>query len=227
MKAALIIPIYCPDESLGELLRAIEEQTLAVDLILVDSSPPVEHARHLAVLDSWGLTWTLLEDVYDHGYARNVGIELARQRSLRVAVFLTQDCVPALSWTRWRAGCSTVHGRRGGRYHWAPAPVAGRDSAGATDTRCHVSSLRCRSSAFLGLHSSSNSLAAYDLSALGEVGGFPQPCLFGEDAVASSRLRAAGLSVLYVPEAVAWHSHDSSLIESLQRQFDVGAGLGP
>jgi len=54
----------------------------------------------------------------------------------------------------------------------------------------------------------SDANAAYRVSALASVGGFPQPCAFAEDYLVTQRLLRAGWRVVYASAAAVWHSHD-------------------
>ncbi|WP_213804060.1 glycosyltransferase family 2 protein [Granulicella sp. dw_53] len=68
----------------------------------------------------------------------------------------------------------------------------------------------------------SNSFAAYRRSALMEVGGFPSDVIFGEDTVTAAKLLMAGYKVAYVAEACVYHSHAYTLLQELERYFDIG-----
>jgi rhamnosyltransferase len=67
----------------------------------------------------------------------------------------------------------------------------------------------------------SNSCAAYLVSALDAVGGFPI-VLTGEDTIVASRLLSAGFLIKYVAESEVHHSHSSTLLNEFRRHFDAG-----
>ena len=67
----------------------------------------------------------------------------------------------------------------------------------------------------------SNSCAAYLVSALDDVGGFPV-VLTGEDTIVASRLLSADYKVKYVAESEVNHSHKSTLLNEFKRHFDAG-----
>lgn len=217
----VVIPTYKPGDTLRELLEAIAAQTLQCSLILIDSSPP-DYVHHLPMLKAAGVGRVVLEGSFDHGYARNVALRMSEARAHTYVVFLTQDCIPASRDALEQLllpfeGSSIV------------AASTGRQLAGATATtfarmsRAVMYPAEREGREKLGLYSTSNSFAAYHVERLQAVGGFPEPCLFGEDAVASSWLRAAGYSVAYAANAVAFHAHNYSLSEEFRRQFDAGA----
>lgn len=68
----------------------------------------------------------------------------------------------------------------------------------------------------------SNSFAAYRISALRAVGGFPDNYIFGEDTVVAVRMLRAGYKVAYCADATVRHSHDYSVAEEFMRYFDIG-----
>lgn len=67
----------------------------------------------------------------------------------------------------------------------------------------------------------SNACAAYDNRALDAVGGFPET-LFGEDAIAASKLLKQGYAVSYSADAQVTHSHNYTLWQELKRHYLMG-----
>ena len=68
----------------------------------------------------------------------------------------------------------------------------------------------------------SNSFAAYRLSALRACGGFPDQLILGEDAHVAFHMLLSGWAVSYRADAAVRHSHDYSIVEEMQRYFDMG-----
>jgi rhamnosyltransferase len=68
----------------------------------------------------------------------------------------------------------------------------------------------------------SNSYAAYRISALTGVGGFPDHLILGEDAYVAMRMLMRGWRVRYCAEALVRHSHAYSIAAEMQRYFDFG-----
>ncbi len=68
----------------------------------------------------------------------------------------------------------------------------------------------------------SNSFAAYRVSALVDVDIFPEDAIFGEDMYAAAKLLMAGGKIAYASDACVYHSHNYSLIQEMQRYFDMG-----
>lgn len=69
----------------------------------------------------------------------------------------------------------------------------------------------------------SNSFAAYRVSALEKVGGFPSPVVLGEDMYVAAKLLEAGFRIAYVATAVVYHSHNYLPWQEFSRYFDTGA----
>ena len=68
----------------------------------------------------------------------------------------------------------------------------------------------------------SNSFAAYRVSVLKEVGGFPDDVIFGEDMFVATKMLKAGYKIAYAAGACVYHSHDYSLWQEMKRYFDMG-----
>lgn len=67
----------------------------------------------------------------------------------------------------------------------------------------------------------SNSFAAYRLTALKAIGGFPVDSIMGEDAIVAAKMLLKGYKVAYVAEAAAHHSHSYTAKEEYKRYFDT------
>lgn len=68
----------------------------------------------------------------------------------------------------------------------------------------------------------SNSFAAYRVSDLSLVGGFPDNVILGEDTSVAARLLLAGKAIRYQADACVYHSHNYTPLEEFRRYFDTG-----
>jgi rhamnosyltransferase len=68
----------------------------------------------------------------------------------------------------------------------------------------------------------SNSFAAYRVSALAEVGGFPRNVILSEDAIVTAKFLLTGWKTAYVAEALVHHSHEFTIAQEFRRYFDIG-----
>jgi rhamnosyltransferase len=69
----------------------------------------------------------------------------------------------------------------------------------------------------------SNVCSAVRADVFWELGGFPEDVVMNEDMTLAAKLLRAGYKVKYVAEAEVVHSHDYTLKQQFQRNFDVGA----
>jgi rhamnosyltransferase len=68
----------------------------------------------------------------------------------------------------------------------------------------------------------SNSFAAYRVSALREVGGFPKKVIFGEDMYVAAKFLESGYKIAYSADACVYHSHRYTILQEFSRYFDMG-----
>ena len=68
----------------------------------------------------------------------------------------------------------------------------------------------------------SNSFTAYRVSALQEVGGFPNDVISTEDMYVATKMLLAGWKIAYAPQACVYHSHNYTYLQELRRYFDLG-----
>jgi rhamnosyltransferase len=68
----------------------------------------------------------------------------------------------------------------------------------------------------------SNSFAAYRVSALRQVGGFPVNTIMNEDTFVAGKLLLANWQIAYCADAQVFHSHDYRFKDEFKRYFDIG-----
>lgn len=225
MRFCLSIPTLNAASGLSDVLQAVALQaSLPKRLLLIDSSSEdqtVEIARAAGAE-----VLTIARSDFDHGGTRQLAVE--RLADVPVVVFLTQDAIPADEHAFERLvaafedeSVAAAYGRQ-----------LPRDGAGAAEAHARLFNYPAEScvksladAAKLGIKTPflSNSFAAYRVSALQDVGGFPRRSLFGEDMYVAAKLLVAGHRIAYVAEATVRHSHAYTLGEELRRYFDVGA----
>jgi GT2 family glycosyltransferase len=101
IRASVVVPAYRSHETLGATLRALREQTVDHEVIVVDSSPDHETSAAVAPFGEVRLVRSS-ERLWPHA-ARNRGAAVA---SAPVLVFTDPDCVPAPDWL---AGLLAAH----------------------------------------------------------------------------------------------------------------------
>ena len=222
---ALVIPTYNAAGHLGRLLPAIADQSLKPEKIVVidsssrDGTAPVCREFGAEVL-------VIPQSEFDHGGTRQRGLELARPCD--IAIFLTQDAIPAgrecfadIVAAFRRDDVGMAYGRQlphaDANAMAAHARLFNYPETGETVSMSDAARHGVRATF------ASDSFSAYRVAALDAVGGFPAPILFGEDMVVAARMLQAGWSKAYVAESRVFHSHNYSLKEEFRRYFDVGA----
>ena len=224
MEFAVVIPTLHAGKFLHGLVRAISNQsqrakkTFVIDSSSSDDTVEIARAAGAEVLP-------IARSEFDHGGTRQLAVE--RLADVPVVLFLTQDAIPADEHAFERLiaafkdeSVAAAYGRQ-----------LPREGAGAAEAHARLFNYPAEScvkslgdAATLGIKTPflSNSFAAYRVSALQDVGGFPRRSLFGEDMYVAAKLLIAGYRIAYVAEAGVRHSHAYTLAEEFRRYFDVG-----
>src|SRR6266581_7068894 len=163
-----------------------------------------------------GSVMALARRDFDHGGTRNVGLNATRAD---IAVYTVQDAVP--SDDNWLtnlcrpimtdAKVGVVTGRQIPRVDATELEKATRLLTYPVEVyRRDVTDLER-----IGLRAAfcTDTNAAYRVSALRQVGGFPAPCIVHEDMAAAVRLMRGGYVLVYEPRAAIVHSHSYGLRE--------------
>jgi rhamnosyltransferase len=162
---------------------------------------------------------------FDHGATRQMAVD--RLDGVDIVVLMTQDAVLADADALGTLIACLDNPRIGVAYgRQVPRPEAGAierharlfnyPDAGAVHTMDDMTRLGIKA-AFC-----SNSFAAWRRSALLAVGGFPSPCILGEDMLTTARLLQAGYGVAYCAHACVVHSHALTVGGEARRYFDTG-----
>lgn len=224
MRVALVILTLDAGAAASTVADAIRSQCLQPDVWLVldsGSSDGTVQAFTHASADVVSVDRAR----FDHGATRQMAVD--RLDGVDIVVFMTQDAVLAdVDALGTLVAClddpriGVAYGRQ------VPRPGAGAiecharlfnyPDAGTVHTMDDAARLGIKA-AFC-----SNSFAAWRRSALLAVGGFPSPCILGEDMLAAARLLQAGYGVAYCGEARVVHSHALTVGGEARRYFDTG-----
>lgn len=208
------------------MLQALKSQTIACEIIVVDSSSPDNTA---GIARTLGAEVVVIErGAFDHGGARTLA---ARKAKGDILVCMTQDAMPAdedaiknlLEPFRDQT-VAAAYGRQ--------LPYPGASLFGAhlrlfnyPEISC-VRSIADKEAYKLRTTFLSNSFAAYRKNALKEGGWFREGLIMGEDTLAGAELLRAGYKIAYVADARVYHSHNYTLLEEFRRYFDIGVFHG-
>jgi rhamnosyltransferase len=224
MRVALVILTLNAETTVADVIAGIQSQRLQPDVWLVPDSGSSDGTVQ-AFTAAGAEVVPVDKSRFDHGATRQMAVD--RMDGVDVVMFMTQDAVLADADALDTLVACLDNPRIGVAYgRQVPRPGAGAierharlfnyPDAGAVHTM--------HDAARLGIKTAlcSNSFAAWRRSALLAVGGFPSPCILGEDMLAAARLLQAGYGVAYCAEACVVHSHALTVGREARRYFDTG-----
>lgn len=227
MKYAVIVPTLNAQPWLSEFLAALDQQTLVPDEVLfIDSSSEDNTVR---IIEEAGYPVHIIpREEFNHGGTRGLATKLV---SADIYIYLTQDAILASKDALLKL-CSgfddpevgVVYGRQ------LPNKKAGILGAHARLFNYPGKSEKrsIKDSPTMGIKACfvSDSYAAYRITALEQVGGFPNNVIGTEDAFVAARMLISGWKASYIADSCVYHSHDYTLRQQLQRYFDIGVFYG-
>lgn len=225
-RMSVVVPIYWPDRRWPEFLHQYLNQTLQPSAALVMSS--AAKPSDLSLAEASGFRCLLVSpEEFDHGATRQAAVDIVAPNN-DIVIFLTQDACLANPESFERlvdAFSDPSIGAAWGRQlpHLDATPIASHARHFNYPSDSRIVDSNDIPSLGIKVAFCSNSFAAYRLSALKEVGGFPSPTPLGEDMAVAGRLIKAGYRIAYVAEAMVHHSHNLTPIQELRRYFDTGA----
>ena len=224
MNIAIVVPTLNAGLLWQDWIHALKCQNLSVHTILIIDSGSSDNTRQLAIENGYKLQIINKLD-FNHGATRQLGIKLLDD--IEVVVFLTQDAILAKQDSLSELICAfkdetvaAAYGRQLPRSNANPIEAHGR-VFNYPAISCSKSMSDLYKYGF-NLIFISNSFAAYRISTLNQVGGFPADVIFGEDTCLCAKLLLAGWKVAYQAKAEVFHSHGYSICEEAKRYFDMG-----
>jgi rhamnosyltransferase len=218
----LIVPWFRGVRHVAPFIDGFEAQTIHADVrtIFIDSSPDDETTKKLR---SRGYDTVRISPAeFDHGGTRNLGLRRANADGCEDVVFMTQDAYledpNSLATLRAELNSGLDMAMASGRH--IPRADASRFER---FLRGHRYPESIEGAGDQDGFVVSNTFCAYKVNTLMKIGGFEERLLFGEDSLASTRLRTQGFAVKYVPQATVRHSHSTTFSALFRRYFDMGA----
>lgn len=239
MEIDVIIPVYKPDETLISLLDGLNGQSLPIRRILLINTErqyfeqfaggrALEQYQNLEVIH-------ISKKEFDHGGTRRFGVEQSRGA---IFVMMTQDAVP-------HDGALLENLTRHLREDMAGGTAAGGAPRAAVAYARQLPGKKCgilerftrefnypaksliKSAGdlpLLGVKTffCSNVCAAYRRDIYDQLGGFVERAIFNEDMIYAAGAVKAGYGIAYEAEALVYHSHDYSIWQQFERNFDIG-----
>jgi len=224
IKFGLIVPTLNAGSRWVGWLDAFNGQTCKPDRCMVIDSSSVD--KTISLSKDYGFSVEVIKrGEFNHGGTRQYGLSFLGD--VDVIVFLTQDAilsdVDSLSNilkpfhdSRVAAVCGRQLPRK------KAASIEKHARLYNYSLQSNVKSINDVGEFGLKTAFISNSFAAYRVSVLNEVGGFPENVIFGEDMYVAAKMLKAGYKIAYAADACVYHSHDYSLLQEMKRYFDMG-----
>jgi rhamnosyltransferase len=210
---------------LERLLLSLSNQTIAQEIIIVDSSS-TDHTVNVA--QNYGANvFTVNKNDFNHGKTRNLGANVVTGE---VVVFMTQDgllnsnhSLEKLLEPLANDDIIATYGRQVPQSDASPIEAFTRlFNYPKTPTVKGINDLPK-----LGIKTFflSNVCSAIKVKEFKELGGFPENIIMFEDLIFAAKAILKGYKIAYVPEAKVIHSHNFSLMQQFERYLDAGISL--
>jgi len=219
---SVIIPTLNAEAHIHNLIRALQEQSVSCEIIIVDSS---SSDNTVAIAESYGTKVIKIKRKdFDHGGTRNLAASNAKGDIL---VYLTQDavlkdskCIENLIKPLTDPMVATSYGRQLPRMNANPVEKFAR-LFNYTDEEAlkgidDLPKLGVKTFFF------SDVCSAIKKKNFEEAGRFPDRTIMNEDMFLAARLLQKGYKIAYSPSAAVYHSHDYPLSVQFKRYFDIG-----
>ena len=228
MKTAVVVPTLNAVKRgfWYELLRAIAEQHLQIDLKLVVDSESTDQTVELASALGWKCL-RIRRRRFNHGATRARIVRYLASKGFDTVIFLSQDVVLSEP--------DTLKKLTG--FLWNHPEISGccgkqislheKTLNAWQRERCYPNVSRVKTAADIprdGLMAPffSNAFAAWKIADLVRFGNFPETD-FGEDMLLSARILENGGAVGYCAEAIAIHEHSNAPFELFRRGWQIGS----
>lgn len=225
LSAVLIVPTLNPDCRWSEWLTAYNKQTCKfdVDCLVIDSGSGIDFIDF--TIAAGCKVVSIDKNEFNHGGTRQFGVELSGNAEFVVfctqdAIFSHEDALKNLLSCFANEQVGAVYGRqlphKDAGYIGAHARLFNYPPQSCLKGSENIPEMGIKT-AFI-----SNSFAAYRVSVLKSIGGFPTNTIMNEDTYVAAKMILAGWKIAYCAEASVFHSHDYSVREDLKRYFDIG-----
>lgn len=221
----VIIPTYRPGPEVRELLKRLMAQIYPVSHILIVNTDETKWDPAITEGIPAAQVFHIAKSEFDHGSARNLG---AAHSEADYIVFMTQDAVPC---DRHLIGRLVDSLQSDPDIRAAYARQLPKKDCRIIErfqrsfnypAESHVRRIGDLDELGIKTFFCSNVCACYDRKYHAEAGGFAVPSIFNEDMVFAGNAIRAGYAVAYVAEARVLHSHNYTIREQFQRNFDNG-----
>lgn len=224
MSFAVIVPTLNSGDSWSMWVDALKSQSQSPDSTVIVDSGSKDDTVKLSAEAGFNVQ-VLSPGEFNHGGTRQLAV--LQNQCHEVVIFLTQDAILARP--------DAIKNILAPFQDKSVSAVCGRQlpriNAGQIESHSRIYNYPDQSLVrnfsdrqVMGLKAAflSNSFAAYRVSALNEVGGFPGDVIFGEDMYVAAKLLKAGHKIAYAADACVYHSHNYTPMQEFRRYFDMG-----
>lgn len=228
-KVDVIIPVYKPDKSFFTLMDRLENQTVAVNRIILMNTEQKYFDRLIygtSFLEKYRNVYVthLSKKEFNHGLTRRQGV---KKSGAPVFIMMTMDAMPVdeylverLTAPLEREDVAAVYARQMASEESNEIERFAR-SFNYPEETCEKSEEDIDR---LGIKTffCSNVCAAYRRDIYENLGGFVRHTLFNEDMIYAAGAVKAGYKIVYEADARVVHSHNYTCMQQLRRNFDLG-----
>lgn len=224
MKFALIIPTRNAGKEWETSIASIRQQSLQPDSVLIVDSSSEDLTVQASERAGFSVHIIPVGE-FDHGATRQKATELCPGHD--IYLFLTQDAIPADP-DAFKNIIKAFENDHVGMAYGRQLP---RHGAGLIESharyfnypeKSNVRSIADKDQFGMKTVFASNSFAAYRISALRDVCGFPSDSIVSEDMYVAAKMLWKGWFLAYCANACVYHSHGYSLVQEFGRYFDIG-----
>jgi rhamnosyltransferase len=220
----LVIPTLNAGSNWAACLEGIESQALKPRRMLVIDSASIDETTALA--RSVGFEIIRIDrSQFNHGGTRQLAAEYLSD--CNIVVYLTQDAILAARDALAEivrcfddTSVAIAYGRQ--LPHKGATPIEAHARVFNYGSRTFKKDAAAAEHLGTKVFFCSNSFAAYRRSTLIDLGGFRSDLILGEDMEYAARAIKAGYTNVYCATAPAYHSHDYTLAQIVERYFDIG-----
>ena len=228
-KVDVIIPTYKPDKNFIKMLELLEKQTVVPEHIIIFNTEEKYFDQFIFGSDFL----KRFENVkvyhhskweYDHGNSRNRGV---KHSDADIFVMMTQDAMPADS--RLIEDLIAPIERKEAAVAYARQlptedchPIERFTRAYNYPEKSRIKGISDVRELGIKAYFCSDTCAAYNRAVFDELGGFIRRAIFNEDMIFAAGAMKKGYRIAYVAKAQVIHSHNYTIRQQFQRNFDNG-----
>lgn len=224
MKVYITIPTYNGGDTWIKAAENISKYSPPGTLVHVIDSSSSDKTREIARNQGFEVR-KISTSEFNHGGTRNLAVEMYKSE-YDIVIFLTQDAIPQEGFIENilsvfndpKVACA--YGRQ--LPHTDATAISRHARYFNYGEKDYIASIDDISKKGIKTVFSSNSFAAYRVSAFIELGGFPKNTILSEDMYFAAKAVLAGYKIAYTAKSEVRHSHNYSITEEFRRYFDIG-----